>query len=75
VYPPIAQTAKIEGMVIIEAIIGMDGKVKDARVLKSVNMLDQAALDAVRQWEYSPTLLNNVPVEIIMNVTVNFTLR
>ena len=75
VYPPIAQTAKIEGLVIIEAVIGTDGRVKDAKVLRSVNMLDQAALDAVRLWEFTPTLLNGVPVEVIMNVTVNFTLN
>ena len=50
VYPPIAQTAKVQGIVIIEAIIGKDGTVKDAKVLRSVPLLDQAALDAVQQW-------------------------
>ena len=75
VYPQIAQTAKISGLVIIEAIIGKDGRVRDAKVLRSVQLLDQAALDAVRQWEYTPTLLNGVPVEVIMTVTVNFTLN
>ena len=47
----------------------------DARILRSIPLLDQAALDAVRQWEYSPTLLNGVPVPVIMTVTVNFTLQ
>ena len=74
-YPQIAQTAKVQGVVIIEAVIGKDGNVKDAKVLRSVALLDQAALDAVRQWKFTPTLLNNVPVEVIMTVTVNFTLN
>ena len=64
-----------QGIVIIEAIIGKDGSVKDAKVLRSVPMLDQAALDAVRQWRYTPTLLNSQPVEVVMTVTVNFTLN
>jgi protein TonB len=75
VYPQIAQTAKVQGIVIIEAIIGKDGNVKDAKVLRSVALLDQAALEAVRQWKFSPTLLNGVPVEVVMTVTVNFTLN
>jgi protein TonB len=75
VYPQIAQTAKVQGVVIIEAIIGKDGGVRDAKVLRSVALLDQAALDAVRQWKFTPTLLNGVPVEVIMTVTVNFTLN
>ena len=75
VYPPIAQSARVQGVVIIEATIGPDGRVKDARVLRSIPLLDQAALDAVRQWEFTPTLLNGVPVPVIMTVTVNFTLQ
>ena len=75
VYPPIAQAARVQGMVIIEAIIGADGRVQDARVLRSRPMLDEAALAAVRQWTYTPTLLNGVPVPVIMTVTVHFTLR
>jgi protein TonB len=74
VYPQIAQTAKVQGVVIIEATIGKDGSVKDAKILRSVALLDQAALDAVKQWKFSPTLLNGVPVEVLMTVTVNFTL-
>jgi periplasmic protein TonB len=73
-YPPIAQSARVQGVVIIEATIGVDGRVRDAKILRSVPLLDQAALDAVRQWEYSPTLLNGVPVPVIMTVTVQFTL-
>jgi protein TonB len=75
VYPPIAQSARVQGVVIIEATIGPDGKVTDAKVLRSVPLLDQAALDAVREWEFTPTLLNGVPVPVIMTVTVNFTLQ
>jgi protein TonB len=75
IYPPIAQSARVSGIVIIEATIGADGKVKDAKVLKSIPLLDQSALDAVKQWQFTPTLLNNVPVPVIMTVTVNFTLQ
>ena len=75
VYPPIAQSARVSGMVIIEATIGADGRVKDAKVLRSIPLLDQAALDAVKQWQFTPTLLNGVPVPVIMTVTVNFTLQ
>jgi protein TonB len=74
-YPPIAQQAKIQGVVIIEATIARDGSVKDAKVLRPAPMLDQAALEAVRQWRYTPTLLNGQPVEVIMTVTVTFTLN
>ena len=74
VYPAIAQAARVSGMVIIEATIGPTGKVQDARVLRSIPLLDAAALDAVRQWEFTPTLLNGVPVPVIMTVTVQFTL-
>ncbi len=75
VYPPIAQSARVAGMVIIEATIGADGRVKNAKVLRSIPLLDQAALDAVKQWTFTPTLLNGVPVPVIMTVTVNFTLQ
>jgi protein TonB len=75
VYPVMAQQARVEGIVIIEATIGTDGRVKEARVLRSKPLLDQAALDAVRQWQFTPTTLNGVPVPVIMTVTVNFTLR
>ena len=75
VYPLIAQTARVQGTVIIEATIGVDGTVTDARILRSVALLDQAALDAVKQWRYTPTLLNGQPVPVIMTVTVSFALR
>jgi protein TonB len=73
VYPAIAQSARVSGAVVIEATIGSDGKVTDAKVVRSIPLLDQAALDAVRQWEYTPTLLNGVPVPVLTTVTINFT--
>ena len=73
VYPALAQSAHISGAVTIEATIGTDGKVVDAKVVRSIPMLDEAALDAVRQWEYLPTMLNGVPVPVLVTVTVNFT--
>jgi TonB family protein len=73
VYPALAQSAHVSGAVTIEATIGTDGKVVDAKVVRSNPMLDQAALDAVRQWEYLPTMLNGVPVPVLVTVTVNFT--
>lgn len=75
VYPQIAQAARVQGIVILEAIIGADGQVLNARVLRSVPLLDQAALEAVRQWQFTPTTLNGVPVPVIMSVTVSYVLR
>ena len=75
VYPRLAQLAKVDGDVLIEAIIGPDGRVREARLLRSISLLDEAALDAVRAWEYSPTLLNGQPVPVIMTVTVRFRLN
>ena len=75
VYPEIARKARVQGVVILEAIIGVDGKVQHARVLRSVPLLDQSALNAVQSWEYTPTLLSDRPVPIIMTVTVQFRLE
>ena len=75
VYPQEARDAYVQGVVIAEILVDGQGKVADARILRSVPMLDQAALDAVRQWEYVPVHLNGNPVPVIMTVTVNFTLQ
>ncbi|HUL71659.1 MAG TPA: TonB family protein [Vicinamibacterales bacterium] len=76
VYPADAQAAHTQGIVILETVIGPQGNVTDARVMRSVSAsLDQAAVDAVRQWVFTPTLVNGVPVPVIMTVTVNFLLR
>jgi TonB family protein len=74
VYPPAAEAAKIQGVVVLELVIGTDGSVQQATVLRSIPLLDQAALDAVGRWRYEPTLLNGAPVEVIAVVTINFTL-
>lgn len=71
--PADALQAGIRGVVILEIVVGADGSVTDAKVLRSVfPSLDRAALDTVRQWRYTPTLLNGQPVPVIMTVTVNF---
>ena len=74
IYPRLAQDARVDGLVILEAVIAADGRVQDVRVLRSKPLLDQAAVDAVRQWRFTPTLLNGIPVPVIMTVTVNFEL-
>jgi len=75
VYPKIALSARIQGLVIIEAVIDERGHVRDAKVMKSIPLLDEAALAAVRQWEYTPTTVDGVPVSVVMTVTVNFALK
>lgn len=74
VYPQAAQDAKVQGVVILEVVIDTTGGIRDAKVLRSLPMLDQAALDAVKQWRFTPTLLNGAPQEVIMTVTMSFTL-
>jgi len=73
VYPAVARSARVAGDVVIEATIDEEGKVADARVVKSVPLLDEAALDAVRQWQYRPSLLNGVPTAVVTTITVQFT--
>jgi len=75
VYPAIAQAAKVEGMVILEAVINERGTVERVRVLRSVPLLDAAAVEAVRNWRYTPTLLNGTPVSVLMTITLHFTLH
>lgn len=73
-YPTHAQLARIEGVVVLDAVIDAAGRVSDVRVTRSIQALDQAAIDAVRQWRFTPTLLNGEPVSILLTVTVRFTL-
>jgi TonB family protein len=75
VYSPLAQSARKEGVVILEAVLDAHGHVASVHVLRSIPLLDQAAVEAVRQWVFTPTLLNDVPVPVVMTVTVNFTLQ
>ena len=74
VYPALAQSVRKEGTVILEAVINEKGEVSQVRVLRSIQLLDDAAMDAVRQWRFTPTLLNGQPVPIVMTVTVTFRL-
>jgi protein TonB len=74
-YPDIAKQARVQGIVILECTISPQGKVTDVKILRGIPLLDQAAVDAVKQWVYTPTLLNGVPVPVIMTVTVNFRLN
>jgi protein TonB len=75
IYPQDAKDAGVQGVVIIEARIAADGSVEAAHVIKSIPLLDQAALDAVRQWKFVPTLMNGAPMAVIMTLTINFTLQ
>jgi TonB family protein len=75
VYPEIARTAGIEGLVIVQARIDISGKVKDVMVLRSVPLLDQAAIDAVSQWVYEPMIIKGKPMEAVFTVTVRFALK
>jgi TonB family protein len=72
VYPEAAREANVQGLVIISAKIDAGGNVVEARVLRSVPMLDQAALDAVRQWKYAPALVNGAPAPVMLMITVSF---
>lgn len=74
VYPPLALSARVEGAVILEAVINERGAVERVRVLRSAPLLDGAAVDAVSRWRYTPTLLNGMPVAVLMTITINFTL-
>ena len=75
IYPSLAIAAKKEGVVILEAVIDERGHVVRLKVLRSEPLLDAAAISAVERWRYTPTLLNNVPVPVLMTITVRFSLR
>ncbi len=73
-YPQLAVLSRVEGTVVLEAVLDETGKVDRVRVLTSVPLLDAAAIRAVQRWRYTPTLLNGVPVQVLMTITVKFTL-
>lgn len=73
-YPPLAQQARIQGIVILQALIGKDGAVQNLRVISGHPMLIQAAIEAVKQWRYKPYYLNGEPVEVETYINVNFKL-
>jgi len=74
-YPDIAREASVDGTVMIQALVGKDGRVKDTRVVKSIPMLDAAAVAAVRQWVFKPALSSNKPVAVWVAVPIRFTLH
>ena len=74
VYPPIAVNAKVQGVVILEATVGLDGRVEAVEVLRSIPLLDTAAIEAVRQWVYEPLLLNGRAQRFVLTATVSFSL-
>src|SRR5439155_22761758 len=75
VYPPLARQIRVQGAVVMEAVINKEGSIESLRVISGHPLLNQAALDAVKQWRYRPTMLNGEPVEVITTVTVTFSLR
>ena len=73
-YPQEAGRARIEGTVVLMAVIGKDGRVEDVRVESGLPLLAQAAIDAVKQWRYKPYLVDGEPVEVDSRITINFNL-
>jgi protein TonB len=74
VYPQIALAARVQGTVILQAVIDEKGSVRELRVLRGHPLLDAAAMQAVAKWQFTPTLLNGTTVPVVMNVTVTFSL-
>ena len=75
IYPAEARADKLEGTVTVDAIIDTTGAVYEAMVVGSIPGLDQAALDAVKQWRFQPGLLNGEPVAVVCNIEFTFTVR
>jgi len=75
IYPELARQSHVEGTVILEAILDRNGRIDRVRVLRSVPLLDAAAIEAVRQWLYTPTVLNGQPVQVLITITINFQLQ
>jgi protein TonB len=74
-YPDLARSANVDGTVLVQALVGKDGRVKDVKVVKSIPMLDASAVAAVKQWVFKPALSNNKPVAVWVAVPVRFTLH
>jgi protein TonB len=75
IYPELARIARLEGTVLLEAVLDPTGRVTQLRVIKSAPIFDQAALDAVRQWRYTPSTYGGHPVSVLMTITIRFTLQ
>ena len=73
-YPALAVASKMEGVVILEAIVDEEGRVESVRSLRTATIFDDPAIKAVRQWRYSPVLLNGRPEKFILTVVVSFNL-
>lgn len=74
-YPDVASAARVQGIVILELTVNEEGRVSSAKVLRSIPLLDEAALSAVKQWRYEPTLVDGRAVPVIVTVTVNFRMQ
>jgi protein TonB len=75
VYPPLAKAARVQGTIRLQAVIAVDGSIKNLRLISGPPLLVNAAMDAVRRWQYKPTMLNGSPVEVITDIDVNFMLN
>ena len=74
-YPQMAKIARVQGAVVLAAVIGKDGTIENLHVVSTASpLLNAAAVEAVKQWKYRPYILNGEPVEVDTTVTVNFTL-
>jgi protein TonB len=73
-YPAVAISGRVEGVVVLEVVVDGEGRVEDVRILRSIPLLDMAAVDAVRQWRYAPLVLNGQPARFVVTVTVSFNL-
>jgi len=74
-YPAVAVAANIEGLVILEATVDTEGRVQEVRILRGRGLLDKAAIEAVSRWRYAPLMLNGIPTEFVLTVTLNFSLK
>lgn len=74
IYPALAAHARVQGTVILEAMVDEQGQVQQVKVLRSIPLLDVAALEAVRQWRYSPVILNGRPVSFVLTVVLTFSI-
>ena len=76
IYPDMAVSARLRGVVILEAMVDRDGRVAEVKVLRAANrLLDDAAITAVRQWRYRPLVLNGLPEQFVLTVVLTFNLQ
>ena len=75
VYPRLARQARIQGVVLLRALIDEEGRVAELKVISGPGLLRRSALDAVRQWRYTPTYLNGRPVDVATTISVTYRLR